>query len=268
MNTFDITAYADRLGLPARPAGVEGLARLQEAQIRSIPFENIDAFLGRDPGTDLFAAADKILRGRRGGWCFELNALLHAALQAFGYSVERRLARVRMGRDAGGPRTHVALSCTIAGERWLADAGFGGPAPLTPLRLDTDDVQTAPNGEFAVRTDNMTGERVVLRQGIETGFSLYGLDEAHVTDADIVAASFVCSRWPGSPFPAHLMVNGYDGETRIGMFDKTVTLESADRQEKIELTGAGALGDVLCGRLSLDIDRETLDALWSRIAAG
>lgn len=267
MTTFDITAYTDRLGLLDLPAGVDGLFQWQEAQIRSIPFENIDVFLGRTPATDPSAASTKLLAERRGGWCFELNALLEAALAAHGHKVEQRLARVRMGEAAGGPRTHIALVCTLEGERWLVDAGFGGPAPLTPLRLDSDESQGAPNGTYAIHTDTFTGERVVSLKLENGDFSLYGLDEAHVTDTDIVAASFLCAAWQGSPFPSHLVINGYDGKTRIGIFDRAMTLETEGAREKSELADADALRNVLCGRLGIGIDSATVGEVWSRIAA-
>lgn len=266
MTDFDIAAYLSRLGLDGASAGIDGLSRLQEAQIRAIPFENVDALLGRPPATDLPSVADKILRGGRGGWCFELNALLEAALASLAHQIERRLARVRMGRREGGPRTHIAMVCTVRDERWLVDAGFGGPAPLTPLRLDRDDLQKAPNGTYCIRTDAVTGERVVSAITPEGEFSLYGIDEAHVTDPDIVAASFVCSAWSGSPFPTHLMVNGYDGATRIGVFDTVATLDDGKRREKVELTSSHALGNVLAGRLALPLEGSEVDAIWSRIA--
>ncbi|MBF9059054.1 hypothetical protein HKCCSP123_07640 [Rhodobacterales bacterium HKCCSP123] len=267
MTAFDITAYQDRLGLEVAPDGIEGVARLQEAHIRSIPFENIDALLGRPIATDLPAIANKMLGARRGGWCFEQNALLEAALASIDVPVERRLARVRMGEDAGGPRSHIALVCLLEGQRWLVDAGFGGPAPLTPLQLDSSGRQEAPNGTYVIHTDTATNERVISMVGADGNFSLYGVDEAHVTDPDIVAASFVCASWPGSPFPSHLMVNGYDGGTRIGIFDRSVTFEQDQRREKVELETAQALGDILIGRLGIALEDGVVDAIWSRVAA-
>lgn len=266
MTTFDLAGYLARLGQRHVPEGAGGLAVLQSAQIRAVPFENVDALLGREPPIDAGAAAAKAVNGGRGGWCFELNALLGAALTALGYTVARRLARVRMGAASGGPRTHMALVVTLGPDRWLVDAGFGGPAPLAPLRLDSDDRQEVENGTYRLATDPATGERVVTLSAEGGDFALYGLDEAHVTDPDVVAASYLCANWSGSPFPSHLMVNGYDGTTRIGIFDRGATFESDGRREKADIADAAALAEILRGRLGLNLENGTLDAVWRRIA--
>jgi N-hydroxyarylamine O-acetyltransferase len=263
---FDLSAYLSRIGLDRVPPGVEGLAALQQAQIRAIPFENIDPLLGVAPSVEVRASASKILCERRGGWCFELNALLQSAAEEMGYRVARRLARVRMGQAQGGPRTHVALVCAVDGERWIVDAGFGGPAPLVPVRLDTNDVQATPNGDFVLETDPQTGERVLSRVTNAGRFPLYGVDDAYVTDPDVVASSFLCATWPGSPFPSHLMVNGYDDDTRIGIFDTDVTFDTEGERESEKLSSVADLRDILCGQLGLDVGSDRLNAVWDKIA--
>ena len=266
MTTFDISSYLARLGLSEVPLTAYGLAQLQAAHIRKIPFENIDPLLGIEPQVDLASVANKILGEGRGGYCFELNELYRGALEALGFQVERRLARVRMGATTGGPRTHLAIVCTIDGTRYLTDAGFGGPAPLHPLRADDNGTQHAPNGDYRLETDQVSGERVLLRVTDGQEFPLYGFDEAYVGDPDIAAANYLCTTWPHSPFPTHLMVNGYDGNSRIGVFDDRVSVESPNAIEKQELATQGDLEHVLCSRLGLEIDRKTLEDVWSRIS--
>ena len=70
----------------------------------------------------------KLVVRRRGGYCFEQNLLLKAALEALGTEAEAFLARVRVGgRPAGAarPRTHLLLRVHADGGRWHADVGFG-----------------------------------------------------------------------------------------------------------------------------------------------
>ena len=266
MTTFAISGYLARLGCSDVPVTAEGLARLQEAHIRNIPFENIDPLLGIEPKVELSAISAKLLGEGRGGYCFELNELYRGALEALGFQVERRLARVRMGAAAGGPRTHLALVCTIDGIRYLCDGGFGGPAPLHPLRADDDGTQHVPNGDYRLVTDLISGERVLIRDVSDQDFSLYGFDEAYVGDPDIAAANYLCTTWQHSPFPTHLMVNGYHGDSRIGIFDCQVTVDSPSGIEKLELATQSDLQHVLCSRLGLEIDRRTLSEVWDRIA--
>lgn len=262
MTTFDMGAYLDRLRLSDVPASAAGLARLQAAQIRRIPFENLDPLRGIEPGVTGQPVSDKILRSGRGGYCFELNRLFQDALEALGFRVERRLARVRMGAPSGGPRTHLALVCTCDGQSYLADAGFGGPAPLEPLRLLEDVPQSVSNGTYVLRRDPVTAEQVLYLCREEGDFALYGFDDAHVGDPDVAAANFLCCAWSGSPFPTHLMVNGYDGDVRIGLFDAKMTEDG----RKATLSSAEALQDVLCGRLGLRLDPAAVAEVWRRIA--
>ena len=92
----------------------------------AIPFESIDAFLGRGIAIDTDSLTDKLIHRRRGGYCFEQNLLLLAALRALGFDAAPRLARVLRGRtdDAMTPRTHVMLRVE------LADGPFPGRCRL------------------------------------------------------------------------------------------------------------------------------------------
>jgi len=258
---FDLDLYLDRLGIDPVPVTAQGLARLQSAQIRRIPFEDIDPFLGIAPSVGSEQVTDKILHRGRGGYCFEQNRLFQDALQALGFDVTRRLARVRKGAAQGGARTHLLLICRIEGTDYLADAGFGGPTPLEPLPLRMDTPQEATNGHYILRDDPETGERVLLLRNPGEEFALYGFDDAHVSDSDIEAGNFLCTHWPQAPFPHHLMVKGYDGDTPLGLMDRQVN----EAGEKRLLTSAEALHHALCVRLGLVLPDATVQAVWDRI---
>ena len=78
-----IDAYAIRLeaSLPEE-ATLEALTRLQRLHMSAIPFENIDVFLKRGISLTRASLASKILKGQRGGYCFELNLLYADLLRA------------------------------------------------------------------------------------------------------------------------------------------------------------------------------------------
>ena len=61
----------------------------------SIPFENLDPLMGI-PVADLGPAAltDKLVRRRRGGYCYEQNGLMGYVLAELGFGVERLAGRV------------------------------------------------------------------------------------------------------------------------------------------------------------------------------
>lgn len=266
MSAFDLPTYLDRIDLAPVRITPDGLRDLQRAQLRAIPFESIDPYLGHTPATDMPAIMDKIVTGARGGYCFELNALLHAAMQALGFPVRQSLARVRKGLPRGGPRSHLMMQCTLDGTRWLADAGYGGPGPLVPLRIDSDEEQDAPNGRYRLWTDTATGERVLDKWTDRGWFPLYGFDDAHVGEMDIGAANFICANWDEMPFPNHLMLAGFDGDTRIGVFDRAVTEETRAETTRRTLESLDDLADLVTNRLGIAVAGETLHQVWARLA--
>ncbi|RVV99630.1 arylamine N-acetyltransferase [Mesobaculum littorinae] len=265
MSEIDLQAYLTRLGLSAVASDADGLARLQTAQMRMIVFENIDPLLGRTPSLKASALRDKLIRRKRGGYCFEQNALLGQALLALGFSIVPVLGRVRMGRPTRGPRTHAAWLVTCSGTRWLVDAGFGGPGSLVPLRLDTDRDQVAPNGIYRLTWDAVGGEHVVERQTPDGWLQLYGFDEVHVAQIDLRAANHLCATWHEQPFSTHLFVAGWSGDTRIGIFDRAITREGSETT-KSRIPDRDHLAEVLCDQLAMPLTPEEITEIWAKIA--
>lgn len=135
MQDMELDAYLARIGLADRPdATAAGLALLQRAHRRAIPFENLDIPLGRGISLDPQRLVAKLVTARRGGYCFEQNALFLIALGALGFTARPLLARVWIEATGVPPRTHTFPLIEIDGEEWIADAGFGG-SDVPPMRL-------------------------------------------------------------------------------------------------------------------------------------
>ncbi len=141
---IDISSYLERINYdgPLDPTAAT-LTRLHRAHLLTVPFENLDIRRGRPIVLDEALFFDKIVRRRRGGFCFELNGLFAALLRELGFSVALLSARVP---DAEGhPRCefdHLALRVDAedgdsARRSWLADVGFGD-CFLEPLQLVAD----------------------------------------------------------------------------------------------------------------------------------
>jgi N-hydroxyarylamine O-acetyltransferase len=133
---FDLDAYLARIGYtgPRQPTRAV-LEDLHLAHVTHVPFENLDIQLGRPIRLDLESLQAKLVRGRRGGYCFEQNTLFGAALGALGFRVTPLEARVRLGATRPTPRTHMVLRVDLDGGAWLADVGFGCSGPLKPVAL-------------------------------------------------------------------------------------------------------------------------------------
>ncbi|MFL1426619.1 MULTISPECIES: arylamine N-acetyltransferase family protein [unclassified Nocardiopsis] len=154
---LDLDAYRERTGLPAGLAPTaETLRAVQRAHLASIPFENVELVLGRPVPLDVPALVDKMVRHRRGGYCYEQNLLLASVLSRLGFAVTGFAARVVVGANGHvRPATHALLRVETEKGPYLADVGFGGGGLLEPIPF-ADGHQEAQGG-WGVRLDRVEG---------------------------------------------------------------------------------------------------------------
>jgi N-hydroxyarylamine O-acetyltransferase len=98
---------------------------IHRAQALSVPYEAIDVLAGFTPDHSIGAIFDKIVRRRRGGWCYETNGLLGWALKCAGFQVKRAVAGVyRKDKGDSTLGNHVVLLVKLE-DTFLADLGLG-----------------------------------------------------------------------------------------------------------------------------------------------
>ena len=137
-----LDAYLSRIKLRESPApDLVSLVTLHESHLAVVPFENLDIPLGREIVMDEGRFLDKIVRQRRGGFCYELNGAFAWLLREIGFDVAFLSARVLSDEGVPGPDfDHMALLVRVDGEDWIADVGFGDSF-RRPVRLERDDIQ-------------------------------------------------------------------------------------------------------------------------------
>lgn len=213
---FDLDAYLERLGLDGRP----NLARIHRAQVCSIPFENLDPHDGIAVSLDEGALQGKLVTARRGGYCFEQNLLLAAALEDVGVAVEPMLARVRWGAAPGvvTPRTHLVLRVRADDAVWLADVGFGAGTLLEPIPFGPGGPYEQAGWHFRVVEDERD---LVLQTRTSEGWrDVYAFSPQPVPRIDIELSNWFTSTHPTSRFVTGLIVSTqrHDG-TRLSLSD-------------------------------------------------
>uniref|UniRef100_A0A8C3H792 arylamine N-acetyltransferase n=1 Tax=Chrysemys picta bellii TaxID=8478 RepID=A0A8C3H792_CHRPI len=125
---MDVGAYLSRIGYqgPTEPT-LETLRGLHRCHLFSVPFESLSVHCGEPITLALPLLYDKIVRRRRGGFCYENNGLFQWLLRALGFCVVGLAGRVRnrfTGR-LGPPCDHLVLLARLGGQRFLCDVGFG-----------------------------------------------------------------------------------------------------------------------------------------------
>lgn len=143
---MDHEAYLLRIGYQGSlEPSIETLRGLQRAHLFSVPFENLDIHLKREIRLDENAFFEKIVKHRRGGFCYELNGLFSRLLQQLGFQVTLLSARVTENGKIGQEFDHLVLLVQLE-QPYLVDVGFGDSfvEPLNMGHLDQRD----PNGIY------------------------------------------------------------------------------------------------------------------------
>jgi N-hydroxyarylamine O-acetyltransferase len=197
----DLPTYLEHIGFEGAPHA--DLATLRELVLRhvlTIPFENLDAFTGRRPSLDPADVERKLLRQRRGGWCFEQNLLLGNALRASGFTVADLAARVVWGRtaDVVASRTHRVLKVRAENRDWIVDAGFGGQTLTGVLDMASEDAQDTPHEPFRLR--RLGAELLMESQVAGEWLPLFRFDLHPQQPIDFEAANFQLVHDPSSHF--------------------------------------------------------------------
>jgi N-hydroxyarylamine O-acetyltransferase len=247
---IDLDAYFARTGYagPRRPTKVV-LDELHLAHATHIPFENLDVLLGRPIRLDLPSLQGKLVRGKRGGYCFEQNVLFAAVLEQLGFAVTRLAARVRLGTQSLLPRTHMLLAVEVDGGRWLADVGFGAEGLLHPVPLVSG--QAVRQFAWTYRVVEDAGLWVLQASHREAWQDLYAFTlEPHYL-ADYEMASYYVSTHPESIFVRTLTAQLPTPQVRYALRNLELATDRGDEMQTRKLTEDELVG-VLAATFGLE----------------
>ncbi len=237
-DAFDLDAYLARIEYRGdRQASADTLRAVHRAHATHIPFENLDILLGKPIKLDIATLQAKIVRDRRGGYCFEQNALIAAVLEEMRFPVTRLAARVRLGSDQVRPRTHMALKVEADGVSWLADVGFGGWGLLDPIQLIEG--EESQQGAWSFRLRREGNDWILSCPQCPVGADQYAFTLEPQLPVDYEPPNYFCSTYPQSPFVQKLTVQLPSENERIILRGNELTIATADgiRTETIEDDG-------------------------------
>ena len=265
-----IAAWLARIGWQGAPpaADLATLRRLVALHAAAIPFEGIDALLGRTPDLSPEAVIAKLLAARRGGWCFEQNGLLGRMLEALGFAATPRLCRVVFGAPPGTlpMRTHLVQVVDLPEGPHLADVGFGAITLTDVIPHAAGGPWPTPHGR--VRLAAHPNGLLLQAEAPEGWVDVYVIDPAPPVPADIDAANWLVANRPGGLFTANLIVSrAVPGERRT-LLNRRLTIRRIGGDERsARLDDAAALDAALRGQFGIALAPAELAALDAALAA-
>jgi len=234
---------------------METLRQLHRAHMFSVPFENLDIHLGHPINLSLPAFYDKIVRRRRGGFCYELNGLFGWLLEQLGYKVVTLSARVFKGVRPGREFDHMLLLVELE-EHLIADVGFGDSF-LEPLRLRSG----AENGRSYRITESQFGK--VLERQRETDWEpqyVFSLKPRRL--AEFSAMCHYQQTSPQSHFTQKTVCSMATANGRITLSNNRLIITTGEQREEREIKSKEAYRTALQTNFGIDLgDGEPVDGL-------
>jgi len=219
---FTSAEYLSRIKLTTKDItlDIDGLRKLYLAHLHHFVFENIDCLLGREIKIDLDSLYQKLIINKRGGYCFELNLFFLEALRYFGFKAEVYLARVFYRGTGINAKTHLTVIVELNQEKYIVDAGFGGPGPEDLLLFKLNTVQKLFNYNFKIVEDPEFGY-MIQRETDGVFKNVFAFKFETVYPADLEMSNFYVSKLPTSAFLNNINICQFNSQGRQTVFNST-----------------------------------------------
>jgi N-hydroxyarylamine O-acetyltransferase len=252
-NEFDWEVYLERINLTG-PISVSeaGLTRLCRAQLFAIPFENMDIQLGRKLDLHPRSLFHKIVLGRRGGYCFELNTLMRTALLAFGFEARSALARVRRRGEVTG-RSHLITLVRNRGRDFIVDVGFGASGLRAPMPLEPGYMTVQDGFHFRLIEDGGFGNLLQIEHQ-EGWQDVYSFDTGIVTAADIQMSNHFTETHPHSTFVRFRVAHLPNPGGATSLLNHSLRLIQDGREELQNIEAGPEYMEMLKARFGICLD--------------
>jgi N-hydroxyarylamine O-acetyltransferase len=224
-----------------------------------VPFENLDIPLGQPIILSLPSFYDKIVRRRRGGFCYELNGLFGWLLEQLGFAVAMLSARVFHGGQPGPEFDHLVLLIKME-ERLIADVGFGDLF-LEPLRLDAGQEEIQQDSLY--RLTGSEFEKVLHRRQPDSDWEpqyVFSLTPRRLADFRVMCKHQQTS--PQSFFRRKAVCSLATPDGRITLSNGRLIVTASGRREEREVASEDEYRALLETHFGIDLgERAPVDRL-------
>ena len=255
--------YLDRIdyGGAAKP-NYTALAALQEAHVRSVPFENLDVQLGRPLSVRIEDAYEKIVANNRGGWCYEQNGLFGWALSEIGFNVTRVAASVmRKQRGEASTASHLCLLVRLpeSKTKYLVDVGFGG-SMIKPIELKEAQYDQPP---FKLGLERLDDHYWRFWEDLGDGRFSFDFAEIPANESLLTQKSSSLQSDPASTFVLNLVAQRRSRDQHRMLRGRVFSIAEAGSIVSTTVESSEALVSILVNEFRLDVP--DVVSLWPRI---
>src|SRR5439155_1519048 len=127
------------------------------------------------------------------------------------------------------PLSHMLLRVDLPEGRFLTDVGFGGQSPSAPLRLERGIDQPTAHGLY--RLDGQGEEYELLMRLPGRWQALYRFRDEPQEQRDYEVANWFTSTHPSSRFTGNLVASRIDGERRLNLFNRELSVHWPDGRD-------------------------------------
>ncbi len=225
----------------------EFLRLVQYNSVLNIAYENLDILDKKPLSLDAQSLFEKIVLNKRGGYCFEVNALLSWFFKENGFEVTDYFARFLRGEKEIPMRRHRILTVKCDDGVYFCDIGIGQIAPRYPVKLEEGIVQEQFGESYKFEKDERGYVLYDLYKGTWREFISFTEDIAY--EIDFVQPSFYCEAHPDSVFNKAPMLAIKTPEGRKTIDGRTYKVFMGDTLSHIE---EGISYERFCELLSYD----------------
>jgi N-hydroxyarylamine O-acetyltransferase len=261
---MDLDAYFDRIAYAGpRTPTLDALRAIARCHAMTIPFENLAVLVSGAPDLELSAVEAKLVHAGRGGYCYEQNALLFAALTELGFRVTGLSARVRYGLppDVVRPRSHMVLYVELPDGPVLADAGFGGLTLTVPVMMRWHEEQRTSHEP--VRLVPAEGDHLLQARIGDEWVDVYRFDLSPHLPPDYVLQNWHTATRPNALFANNVIAAMPKADGRHALFNRTLTWRPlAGAKEHRVVETRSEMQALLADLFSIDPTEAELDTAW------
>ncbi len=227
-----IEAYLDRIGYKGPLDGsLDMLTALQERHLHTVPYENLDIIDGVPLSLEPNDLYHKIVVRKRGGYCFELNALFGWLLSSLHFEVTNLFARFwRDETELPPKRRHHVLKVTIQNVSYLVDVGVGGIVPRKPIKLEEGYEELQEDELYKIDKDDYFGW-LLCEQKRGDWSRIYSFTDEPQLPKDYAMASYWCEHASDSIFTKLQIAAIRTKEGRYSLADREFRIFTADGVE-------------------------------------